>query len=154
MQQNETVEVLNDLIQINNDRIEGYEKAMNDAEPIDADLKAIFFKMANESKDYVRELNEAVIGMGGVPTQTTTVSGKVYRAWMDVKAAFTTEDRTNLLELCEFGEDAAQKAYDAALASDAPMSVDVRQLITSQQQSLRTSHDIVKRYRDMHKAIL
>lgn len=153
MQQNETIEVLNDLIQINNDRIEGYEKALNETDTIDADLKAVFYKMANESKDYVRELSTAVLELGGQPTQTTTVSGKVYRVWMDVKSAFTTEDRTNLLELCEFGEDAAQKAYDAALASEAPMSVEIRQLIVNQQQALRDSHDTIKRYRDLHKAI-
>ena len=72
---------------------------------------------------------------------------------MDVKATFSGHDRQSVLEACEFGEDAAQKAYRDALASDAEMNADTRQLITSQQASLKTSHDIIKKYRDMHKAV-
>jgi uncharacterized protein (TIGR02284 family) len=146
-------EVLNDLIQINNDRIEGYQKAINEADDIDVDLKAMFTKMENDSRDHVRELSSVVEDLGETPTDGTTVSGKVYRAWMDVKTAFSTKERQSILELCEFGEDAAQKAYNDALASDADMSTDVRKLITSQQQSLRTAHGVIKKYRDLHQAL-
>jgi uncharacterized protein (TIGR02284 family) len=146
-------EVLNDLIQINNDRIEGYQKAINEADDIDVDLKAMFTKMENDSRDHVRELSSVVEDLGETPTDGTTVSGKVYRAWMDVKTAFSAKERQSILELCEFGEDAAQKAYNDALASDADMSTDVRKLITSQQQSLRTAHGVIKKYRDLHQAL-
>jgi uncharacterized protein (TIGR02284 family) len=146
-------EVLNDLIQINNDRIEGYQKAINEADDVDVDLKAMFTKMENDSRDHVRELSSVVEDLGETPTDGTTVSGKVYRAWMDVKTAFSSKERQSILELCEFGEDAAQKAYNDALASDADMSTDVRKLITSQQQSLRTAHGVIKKYRDLHQAL-
>jgi uncharacterized protein (TIGR02284 family) len=72
---------------------------------------------------------------------------------MDVKAIFTGKDRQAILENCEFGEDAAQKAYNMALASDAEMSAETRNLITEQQSKLKTSHDLIKKYRDAHKAI-
>jgi uncharacterized protein (TIGR02284 family) len=72
---------------------------------------------------------------------------------MDVKATFSGHDRQSALESCEFGEDAAQKAYKTALASDAEMTADTRQLITSQQASLKTSHDMIKKFRDAHKAV-
>lgn len=147
------VEVLNDLVQINNDRIEGYQKATEEAKDLDVDLKAIFIKMAEESIKYKTELVNEVGKLGGEPATGTTGSGKIYRVWMDVKATFTGHNRQAVLENCEFGEDAAQKAYKEALASDAEMSADVRQLITTQQASLKTSHDIIKKYRDMHKAV-
>jgi uncharacterized protein (TIGR02284 family) len=67
---------------------------------------------------------------------------------MDVKATFTGKDRKALLASCEFGEDAAQKAYDAALSSDAQLSADVRQLIMDQKSSLKKSHDRIKALRD------
>jgi uncharacterized protein (TIGR02284 family) len=146
-------EILNDLIQINNDRIEGYEKAITETEDIDIDLKAMFNKMENESRDHVRELKEAVEGLGETPADGTTISGKIYRAWMDVKTAFSTKERQSVLELCEYGEDAAQKAYNEALASDADMTTAIRQLITSQQDALRTSHNVIKKYRDLHQAL-
>lgn len=143
-------EVLNDLIRINNDRITGYKNAADNARDIDVDLRAIFSRMGDESREYVRELTEEVVRLGADPATGTTASGKIYRAWMDVKATFTGKDRTSLLASCEFGEDAAQRAYETALASDAEMPANIRQLIAKQKSALKTSHDLIKKYRDMH----
>ena len=147
------VEVLNDLIEINNDRVNGYEKAAEETKDRDVDLQAIFNKMADDSRKYAAELTREVSRLGGTPETGTTNSGKLYRVWMDVKAIFTGKDRQAILENCEFGEDAAQKAYKAALASDAEMSAETRQLITDQQASLKTAHDLIKKYRDAHEAV-
>ena len=146
-------ECLNDLIRINNDRIEGYEKASKEAEVLDVDLKALFAKMSSESRTYRDELSAEVVKLGGEPATDTTTSGKFYRVWMDVKSAFTGKDRKAILENCEFGEDAAQDAYQKALESDTIMNTEVRQLISNQKDSLRTSHDAIKKYRDLNKAI-
>ncbi|SDM05708.1 ferritin-like domain-containing protein [Siphonobacter aquaeclarae] len=144
------VHVLNDLIRINNDRIAGYEKAAEEAETEDVDLKALFNRLANESRNYRDELSREVLALGGEPTDETTTSGKFYRVWMDVKAAFTGHDRKALLQNCEYGEDAAQDAYQTALESQASMSTEVRQLIATQKGKLKDSHDAIKRYRDLH----
>jgi uncharacterized protein (TIGR02284 family) len=146
-------ETLNDLVRINNDRITGYEKAAEQAESIDVDLKVIFNKMASESRDYMRQLDEKVLSLGGKPSADSTFAGKIYRTWMDVKNTFTGSDRTSILESCEFGEDAAQKAYNEALESDAEMDAETRKLIMEQKNSLKTSHDMIKKYRDLNKAV-
>jgi uncharacterized protein (TIGR02284 family) len=154
METNEKLtEVLNGLIEINNDRVNGYEKAVEETKDLDLDMKAIFHSMANDSRKYGAELSSLVTRLGGTPADGTTNSGKVYRVWMDIKTTFTGHDRQSVLELCEFGEDAAQKAYKAAIASDAEMDADTRQLIADQQAKLKTSHDMIKKYRDMHKAV-
>ncbi|MDB5278472.1 MAG: hypothetical protein JWR61_3427 [Ferruginibacter sp.] len=147
------VEVLNDLIEINNDRVRGYERALEETKDLDVDLKSIFHSLANDSRKYAAELTQEVNKFGGEATTDTTTSGKLYRAWMDVKATFTGHDRQSVLESCEFGEDAAQKAYNGALASDAEMSTETRQLITNQQSTLRTAHNLIKKYRDLHQAV-
>ncbi len=146
-------ETLNDLVRINNDRITGYEKAAEQAESIDVDLKVIFNKMASESREYIRQLDEKVLSLGGKPSGDSTFAGKIYRTWMDVKNTFTGSDRTSILSSCEFGEDAAQKAYNDALESDAEMDAETRQLIMEQKNSLKTSHDIIKKYRDLNKVV-
>ncbi len=143
-------ETLNDLIKINHDRITGYEKAVEELKEGDIDLKATFNKMADESRKYKSELTAHVLKLGGEPAEGSTVPGKIYQAWMDVKATFSGNDRKTTLQSCEFGEDAAQKAYREALATDAEMDVETRQLITDQQASLKTSHDIIKKLRDAH----
>ena len=146
-------EVLNDLIEINNDRLTGYEKAASESEKIDIDLKAIFNKMADESRKYKSELTSEVSRLGGTPATGTTNMGKIHQVWMEVKNKFTGKDRQSILNSCEFGEDAAQKAYKEALSSDAEIDADTRQLITTQQASLKTSHDLIKKYRDANKAV-
>ena len=151
--QEELVSVLNDLIRINNDRVVGYERAVKESKDVDVDLIAIFNQMADQSRKYVAELTQEVSRFGGDPASDTTISGKVYRVWMDLRAAITGKDRETILGNCEFGEDVAQRAYEAALESDAFMSTEVRQMILAQKSDLKTSHDLIKKYRDLHDKV-
>ena len=154
METNEKLtEVLNDLIEINNDRVKGYGKATEEIRNLDMDLHAIFESLANDSRKYAAELIQEVNILGGEFSTDTTTSGKIYRTWMSIKATFTGHDRQSVLESCEYGEDAAQKAYTEALASDAEMNAKVRQLITDQQASLKIAHNLIKKYRDLHRAV-
>ena len=154
MERNEKViGILNDLIQINNDRIVGYEKAIDELKDEDADLKTLFQRYTQDSKEFATELTYEVTRLGGNPSDGTTNSGKIYRVWMDLKAAITGKDRQTILNNCEFGEDAAQKAYDMALNTEEDLEAPLRELIIKQKAALRVGHDEVKRLRDMHKAI-
>ena len=147
------IAVLNDLIRINHDRTEGYHKAVEELKPTDIDLKTMFTNIANSSVQYANALSTEVRDLGGNPATDSTQSGKLYRVWMDIKSGVSARDRKSVLALCEFGEDAALKAYNLALESDAEIPADVRQLIVEQRSSIQNSHDVVKRYRDMHEAV-
>ena len=140
-------EILNDLIQINNDRVAGYEKAIEELRAEDADLKTLFVKMIGESHRHKMALGTEVQALGEEIETGTTNSGKIYRAWMDVKAVFTGHDRKTILNNCEFGEDAAQKAYKMAIAEEG-VSANLKELITTQKAELRVSHDEIKALRD------
>jgi len=153
MERNErAVEVLNDLIRINNDRMEGYEKAVRETNETDVDLRNIFNRMAQESRNYTQELTDKVRRLGGEPASGTTASGKIYRTWMDIKSGVSRSERKSVLEECEFGEDAAQKAYEKALAPDNDLTPDVRTLVQEEKTSLKSSHDTIKSYSDMQRA--
>ncbi|HET9053648.1 MAG TPA: PA2169 family four-helix-bundle protein [Cyclobacteriaceae bacterium] len=150
---NDLIEVLNDLIRINHDRTEGYHKAVEELKPTDIDLKTMFTNMANTSVQFANALAAEVRNLGGTPASDSTQSGKLYRVWMDIKSGISARDRKSVLALCEFGEDAALKAYNLALESDADVTAEVRGLIVEQRSSIQSSHDVVKRYRDMHEAV-
>ncbi|MEI6948441.1 PA2169 family four-helix-bundle protein [Paraflavisolibacter sp. H34] len=154
MEKNEKViGVLNDLIRINNDRMVGYEKAIDELKGAeDADLVTLFHRYTTESRQYATELTHEVTRLGGNPADGTTNSGKIYRVWMDLKAAVSGKDRKAILENCEFGEDAAQKAYDTALNADVDLEAPLRELIIRQKTALRVGHDEVKRLRDLSRA--
>lgn len=146
----DTIEVLNDLVAINNDRIAGYEKALKELSAEDSDLSSLFTDMVRESQEIRNELGTEVQVSGGEMETGTTNSGKIYRAWMDVKALFSGHDRHAILASCEMGEDAAQRAYDSALTvEDLPDYL--RQILIEQQQTLKASHDRIKALRDQAK---
>ncbi len=146
------VGMLNDLIRINHDRIAGYEKAIEELKDEDADLRTLFHRYIQESSQYADELTHEVTRLGGEPAEGTTNSGKIYRVWMDLKAVVTGHDRKTVLNNSEFGEDAAQKAYDMALNSDLDLEVALRDLIVRQKAQLKVGHDEVKRLRDSYAA--
>jgi uncharacterized protein (TIGR02284 family) len=151
-QNSEIIEVLNDLILINNDRVVGYEKAYDETDTADTDLRSLYNNLANHSRQHVSELTNEVNALGGEPATGTMVSGKLYRVWMDVKAAFSSDGRKTSLENSEFGEDAAQKAYESALKSE-NLTPDLRSLIMQQKATLKTGHDTIKRLRDSEKVL-
>lgn len=152
MENEKVITILNDLIRINNDRVVGYEKAIDELKDEDADLKTLFHRYITESREYAQELSTEVSRLGGDPADGTTASGKVYRVWMDLKAVVGGKDRKTILNNCEFGEDAAQKAYDTALNSDTELEPSLRDLVVRQKATLKSGHDEVKRLRDMHEA--
>ena len=147
MNTEKTIDVLNTLIQINNDRIEGYETASKETK--EHDLQSFFDDLAETSYNCRKELSAAVIGLGGTPTEGTKVSGKFFRVWMDVKAAITGKDRKAILNSCEYGEDMAKETYEKALKDNADyLTTDQQAMIKAQYVSLKTDHDKVKSMRD------
>lgn len=147
METKETIEILQDLIQINNDRIAGYERAMKEAKDEDEDLKILFASMIDESHQAKLALADEVQVMGADVDKGTTASGKIYRAWMDVKAAFTGESRKSVLENCHQGEHAALKAYNTALEHE-HLPAYLKEMIQNQKDIFQQSHDEVKAFRD------
>jgi uncharacterized protein (TIGR02284 family) len=143
--------VFNDLIRINNDRTEGYRKAAKIIESKDNGLRDLFEDLANESSKNVEELEKYVQREGVKPAEGTTASGKIYRVWMDFKTTFSGNDRKSILEACEYGEDAAQKSYEAALDADAEFTAEEREVIEDQKMSLNESHNYIKSLRDRQR---
>ena len=148
--ENASAEILNDLVQINNDRIEGYQKAIENLKEEDKDLKPLFVSMIGESQECKLALSNELNVLKKDTDQESTTSGKLYRAWMDVKAVFTGHNRKSILENCEFGEDAAQKAYKDAINDD-DLPAHLKELVLQQRSKLRQSHDKIKLLRDQLK---
>lgn len=142
---------LNDLIKTNNDRITGYKRA---AENItDSNLKIVFQRMADQSAAYSHDLERKVNSLGIVkPEEGTTLAGKFYHAWMDVKSEFTGKSRHSVLSDCEYGEDTALRAYNEVLGEkslDLNHAADLTSLLEKQRNGLQQAHGEIKRLRDM-----
>ncbi len=147
-----TIDVLNDLVKINNDRVAGFEKASENLEEDDRGLRAVFNKLAGESRDNAAQLAEKARQFNGEATEGTSVSGSLHRAWLEVKSTFTGNDLESILNECERGEDAIKAAYRSALEDSSDLPYEVVQLITHQQQGINEGHDLIKSLRDQSRS--
>ncbi len=146
------VELLNDLIQINCDRITGYKKAILEIGNSDPDLRSFFGEMANISSENVAALRKYVHEEGGHPADKSATKGEIYRGWMSLEVSFSGNDRKAILDSCEFGEGAAQKAYDLALESGVELPNEIRKLIKIQKTGLKMSLMSIKRQKKFQSA--
>jgi uncharacterized protein (TIGR02284 family) len=144
-----TIEILNDLILINNDRIEGYERALKEIERTegDADLIPMFLRFIDDSRRYKVELGTEIAAFGRSMETGTSAGGKLHRAWLAVKETFTGHDRHSILEECEFGEDAIKRSYEDALNNEV-LAAYIREMMLSQLEELIEAHDEIKELRD------
>jgi uncharacterized protein (TIGR02284 family) len=147
MEKEETIDVLNTLITINNDRIEGYETASKETD--EQDLITLFGQFITTSERCKQALKLEVNRLGGTPSEGTMISGKFFRVWMDVKAALTGKDRKAILNSCEYGEDMAKNTYEKALEDDLEhLSTEQQAMIQAQYTLIKADHDKVKYMRD------
>lgn len=148
MENEKSIDVLNTLIQINNDRIEGYETASKETE--EEDLKTLFAELTQTSQKCKAELTDEVTKLGGTATEGTKTTGKFFRVWMDVKVALTGKDRKAILDSCEYGEDIALDTYEKALENDSEdLTSEQEDMIKDQHALIKADHIRVKSMRDM-----
>ncbi|HQW46470.1 MAG: PA2169 family four-helix-bundle protein [Bacteroidetes bacterium] len=147
MENNKTIEVLNSLITINNERIEGYETASKESK--EQDLKSLFTDFTSTSQKCKQELVIEVTKLGGKIAEGTMISGKFFRVWMDVKAALTGNDRKAILDSCEYGEDTAVNAYNEVLKNNLnDITTEQQSMIRAQYHLIVADHNKVKSLRD------
>jgi len=142
-----TRELLNDLILINNDRIEGYEKALEELTANGEHTELIFLRFIDDSRRYKMEIGTEIQALGYDIEQGASMGGKLHRAWIALKETFTGHDEHNLLEEIERGEDAIKKAYEDALNGDV-LPAYIIDILDEQLQEIMDAHDEIKSLRD------
>lgn len=151
MNTEKTINILNVLIQMNNDRIEGYERAIYDTE--EEDLKVLFGEFSATSRRLNDELVDEVENLDGEPIEGSTTSGKLFRIWMDVKSALTKKDLIAILNSCEYGEDWAVKEYEKVLNEQWEfLTVEQIEMLRDQYALIKRDHDEIKEFRNQVKA--
>lgn len=139
MENNKSVDVLNNLLQIANDRLKGFQEV--DTEMIEnySGLSAEYDHMVIQSTEMRTKLASLIREKGGNPEDSTTVVGGLHRTWIDVKNTFTVDRDEATLESVLFGENAAIKAFEDALNSG-ELCPDSRNLVSDQLQDLKDSY--------------
>lgn len=142
-----TSNAVTDLILLNNDRYEGYQKTSQQAE--DEDLKDLFSALSHQSKEFSAAL-KIFVEEENKPTVkgTTTNSGKLHQVWMDVKNALSGKNRKSVLTSCLFGEEVLKEAYETTLAERDKLDKDAVRLIQKQYDQLLEEYNRIRTLRE------
>jgi uncharacterized protein (TIGR02284 family) len=135
-----TVSVLNDLLNITNDRIEGFSKVEDKVWETYSGLRADYDRMVSQSQQMKSELIEIINARGGEPDNTTSTAGAIHRTWIDLKNSFSGDKDESTLENVVFGENAAINAYQSALDSG-DLDPESSRVVLDQLHHLKASYE-------------
>jgi uncharacterized protein (TIGR02284 family) len=138
--QNQTIAILNKLIDTCRDGQEGF-LAAADRIP-DGDLKALFNSYSRQRAQFLRELQEEVRRRGGELETTGSHIGALRRGWIDMKAPAVGVGEEAIITECERGENAAVKSYQEAIA--AQLSGDLLARVQQHYTQIRESYDLIR----------
>lgn len=145
---NETISVLNELIETSKDGEKGFSLAAQDTK--EPELTSVFNEAARSCRVAARELQEQVRALGGKAEEGGSAKGAVHRGWLSVKATASGRDSGAILEECERGEDYAKARYEEALKHDLPGSV--MSMVQRQYEGLIENHDRVRELRNRYRS--
>ncbi|SFH87517.1 PA2169 family four-helix-bundle protein [Halpernia frigidisoli] len=139
MENSKTIEALNELLQITNDRLHGFQAVDKKAIESFTGLNSDYEMMVDQATRMRSDLSALITEKGGEPENSTTIAGGLHRTWIAVKDAFSVNKDESTLENVTFGENAAIKAYEDALSSGELCSKS-RELVQDQLEKLRSSY--------------
>lgn len=128
----------NDLLEKAYDAEKGFEKASENVES--TRLKSFFNQKAIERRNFIQELRAELVANGLEITENDgSIAGTLHRAWMDVKALFSTDNEESMLEEVRNGEKAALEDYDDILEDEnlPPTTVNV---LRKQRNAIESSY--------------
>ncbi len=147
-QNDDTIDIINDLIETSKDGQYGFETSAEHA--TSPEVRALLTSRGGQCRAAVAELSGLVTQLGGKPEDGGSIGGAVHRGWVAVRSALTSYTDLALLEECERGEDVAKARYRKALEKTLPESI--RTVIDRQYQGVLANHDQIRLLRDRFRA--
>ncbi len=148
MTNDETLKILDDLIQTAKDGTEGYRLAAESVE--DADLASIFTAFSAQREAFVSELQGLAAGFGGDPADSATVVGTLHRGWINLKQAISSNDRAAVLAECQRGDEHAVESYEDAIGT--PLPEPVQQILRPQLAFIREALEKIAHLANLGRA--
>jgi uncharacterized protein (TIGR02284 family) len=144
----QTIHILNDLIEVLKNGEQGFKTAASDVDT--PDLKSVFERYSTQRTEFAAELQARVLALGAKAETSGSVSGSLHRGWANIKSTLVSNKALALLEEAERGEDVAVAAYRDAIKNqnlDRP-SLDV---VSRQYADVKAAHDHIKSLRNAHQ---
>lgn len=141
------IEILNDLIKINKDRVTGFEMIVHKEDDTEPEIRNFFYAGATESRSFINELHSELLKLGGAPVSVNTVGGRLYHFWLNLNVTFSGEDPQATLAACDAGGEAILDSYREIPELRVDLPVNIKKLIENQEFALKRSQELIKKYR-------
>lgn len=139
-------EKLNDLLEKTYDAEKGFKKAAENTEH--KALKLYFQTKAKQRYDFGHELKTEIKSMGQEVDKGDSLTGKAHRAWMDVKALFSSDNEEAMLEEAIRGEKASIEEYEDVLEETSLVS-STSTILRNQKQAIEAGLSTIKTLEDL-----
>ncbi len=144
----ETLETVQDLVQMNIDSRDGFRHASKSIE--DLALSEVFDFLADQRDQQADELSSYAALNGERPRREGSYLAALHRTWIDIRELLSSKDTVAVLEEAERGEDAIKAAYKEALQQTAGSAM--TDVLNQQFALVKQSHDRIRDLRDLYKA--
>ena len=135
----QSTEILNDLIATCHDSEEGYAKAAKGVH--DRTISDRLAGISGERERFATELGKLVSRLGGQPASDAHYGGVLHRGWVDLETRIRPKDQHDLLEDCVRGDTGTLKHYDHALQQWLPE--DAQMLLREQRTQVQADLDFI-----------
>lgn len=142
-----TAATLTHLIKVCKDGEQGFQTAANQV--TDAQLKTTLLAKATHFQDFIHDLQDYSLSLKETPTDRGSLTGALYRGWMNLKSTLTDDQNQAMLVECERGITMALTVYQDVLAE--PGTVDSCHLLQRQYDVILADHahicDLLNHYK-------
>lgn len=143
---NDTVNVLQGIVEKNYDAEKGYKKAMQDAKS--PALKGFLKQQAVRRSRFANAIDLKLRQLGEAPKDKGSITGQLHRTWMDLKSSVVANDDEAVLKEVIRGEKASVEEYQDLLNKH-HLSPDIAQELQSQLSDIKGTLNTVKRLEDI-----
>ncbi len=143
----QTVEKLQELVQINIDSAKGFEEAADQL--TNSQLVSLCRELASQRRQQAKELTQHVHMNGEVAPKEGSFLAAVHRCWMNCRKLFSSDDEYAVLAEAEYGEDQIKEAYEEALVETAGSPLN--SVLANQFVDVKAGHDRIRDLRDARK---
>ena len=116
----------------------------------DPQLKSLFQQYSQQRHRFASELQAQAQSLGeSKPEKSSSATGAMHRAWINLKSAVTSGNDKAILAECERGEDSAVHEYEEAVQDG--LTGAAREIVARQFTEIKSAHDRVRTLRDTAK---
>jgi uncharacterized protein (TIGR02284 family) len=137
---------LNALLEKTYDAEKGFKKAAENVE--NPALKNYFQTKAQQRYDFGHELKSEIKSFGQEVDKGGSLTGTAHRAWMDVKAVFSTEDAESMLEEAIRGEKSSLDEYQDVL-NETNLPSTTQNILATQKSKIESGLSTIKTLEDL-----